>query len=46
MIKKEALLILIIFLIAIYGCTAPVIDDSKDAQEKVKQTGVQDQTSE
>ncbi|MEK6869328.1 MAG: amidohydrolase family protein [Nanoarchaeota archaeon] len=46
MIKKEVFFILIIFLIAIYGCTAPVIDDSKDAQEKVKQTGVQDQPAE
>ena len=46
MIKKEALLILIIFLIAIYGCAAPVTDDSKDAQGEVKQTGVQDQPSE
>src|SRR3989338_2149338 len=46
MIKKEALLILIIFLIAIYGCAAPVTDDSKDAQGEVKQAGVQDQPSE
>lgn len=46
MAKKEALLILIIFLIAVYGCVAPVTDDSKDVQEGAKQIGIQEQPSE
>src|SRR3989338_6973038 len=35
MIKKVALLILLILLMSIYGCIAPVTGDSKDVQEKV-----------
>lgn len=41
MIKKEAFFILIIFLLAVYGCTAPAADDSKDAQDEVKEGNIE-----